>query len=135
MSLCSWTALAPWSATTKNAGRSPLRRTRRTNSPRARSIWRYASRTDGWVGWWRCVRPSGPGKTTNRNCHGQPRVRDRAVERAIAAEVVRRGAEDRPADGHQVRAAGQTTGDRRADRQALRDELEERRAAVDVAVD
>ena len=67
--------------------------------------------------------------------NGQPRVRDRAVERAIAAEVVRRGAEDRPADGHQVRAAGQTAADRRADRQALRDEIEEGRAAVDVAVD
>src|SRR4029077_19073728 len=67
--------------------------------------------------------------------NGEPRARDRAVERAIAAEVVRRGAEHRPADGHQVRAAGQTAGDRRADRQALRHELEEGRAAVDVAVD
>src|SRR2546430_1546102 len=50
MSWCSRTTLAPWSATTKNAGSSPLRRTRRTNSPRARSMWRYASMTQGGAG-------------------------------------------------------------------------------------
>jgi len=95
MSWCSRTTLAPWSATTKNAGSSPLRRTRRTNSPRARSMWRYASMTERCVGWWRWVRPSGPGKTTNRNRQGR------------AATAC----------------------------QALRHELEQGGAAVDVAVD
>ena len=67
--------------------------------------------------------------------NGMPRARDRAVERAVAAEVVRRGAEHRAADGHQVGAGAETARDRRADRQALRHELEQGGAAVDVAVD
>src|SRR2546430_3656535 len=64
-----------------------------------------------------------------------PGLCDRAIERPITAEVVCRGAKKRALQWNAMRARPQAARNRRADRDTLGDQIEQRWSGGDVAVD